>query len=72
MKPGDAVERGDVIGYVGSTGRATGPHLHYEMLVNGQLTNPLAPADATQQALACARAFARAHAFAARPAGPLP
>ena len=37
---GDKVARGTVIGYVGATGRATGPHLHYEMLVNGQLTNP--------------------------------
>jgi murein DD-endopeptidase MepM/ murein hydrolase activator NlpD len=38
---GDQVERGRVIGYVGTTGRTTGPHLHYELLVNGQLTDPL-------------------------------
>jgi murein DD-endopeptidase MepM/ murein hydrolase activator NlpD len=41
VHPGATVERNQVIGYVGATGRATGPHLHYEMLVNGQLTNPL-------------------------------
>jgi murein DD-endopeptidase MepM/ murein hydrolase activator NlpD len=41
VQPGTAVERNQVIGYVGATGRATGPHLHYEMLVNGRLTNPL-------------------------------
>jgi murein DD-endopeptidase MepM/ murein hydrolase activator NlpD len=41
VKPGQAVNRGDVIGYVGSTGRATGAHLHYEILANGQLINPL-------------------------------
>ncbi len=41
VKPGDAVVRGQLIGSVGATGRATGPHLHYEMLVNGRLTNPL-------------------------------
>lgn len=41
VAPGARVERNQVIGYVGATGRATGPHLHYEMLVNGQLTNPL-------------------------------
>ena len=35
-----AVQQGDVIGYVGMTGLATGPHLHYEYLVNGVHKNP--------------------------------
>jgi murein DD-endopeptidase MepM/ murein hydrolase activator NlpD len=38
---GQTVRRGDVVGYVGSTGRSTSPHLHYEVWVNGKLTNPL-------------------------------
>jgi hypothetical protein len=38
---GEAVHRGDVIGYVGATGRATSTHLHYEILLNGQPVNPL-------------------------------
>lgn len=35
------LKRGDVIGYVGSTGRSTGPHLHYEVWMNGRLTDPM-------------------------------
>jgi murein DD-endopeptidase MepM/ murein hydrolase activator NlpD len=38
---GQQIQRGDVIGYVGSTGRSTSSHLHYEILLNGRLTNPL-------------------------------
>lgn len=41
VKAGQTVRRGAVIGYVGTTGRTTGPHLHYEILANGQLLNPL-------------------------------
>jgi murein DD-endopeptidase MepM/ murein hydrolase activator NlpD len=38
---GQEVSRGDVIGYVGSTGRSTAAHLHYENWMNGKLTNPM-------------------------------
>ena len=40
-KPGQRVEQGTVIGYVGSSGMSTGPHLHYEFRVNGVHQNPL-------------------------------
>jgi murein DD-endopeptidase MepM/ murein hydrolase activator NlpD len=41
VAPGETVARGDVIGFAGSTGRATGDHVHYEVLANGQMLNPL-------------------------------
>jgi murein DD-endopeptidase MepM/ murein hydrolase activator NlpD len=41
VRAGQTVRRGEVIGYVGATGRATGAHLHYEILLNGRPINPL-------------------------------
>ncbi len=40
VRRGSRVSQGDIIGYVGATGWATGPHLHYEFLVNGVHKNP--------------------------------
>ena len=41
VKRGQVIRKGDVIGYVGATGRATGPHVHYEVRLNGRSLNPL-------------------------------
>ena len=40
VKKGDLIKRGDLIAYLGSSGRSTGPHLHYEVHLNGKLVNP--------------------------------
>ena len=41
VKPGEWVKRGQVLGYIGLTGRTTGPHLHYEVRLNGVPVNPM-------------------------------
>lgn len=41
VKVNDRVKRGDIIGYMGNSGSSTGPHLHYEVHVNGRAVNPM-------------------------------
>ena len=40
IKKGVRVKQGQTIGYVGSTGKSTGPHLHYEVIINGKKLTP--------------------------------
>ncbi len=41
VRPGKVIKRGELIGYVGSTGLSAGPHLHYEIIKNGKKINPI-------------------------------
>jgi murein DD-endopeptidase MepM/ murein hydrolase activator NlpD len=41
VKQGQKVKRGEIIGYVGSTGKSTGPHVHYEVIKNGKKVDPI-------------------------------
>ncbi len=41
VAPGQRIKQGEIVGYVGSTGRSTGPHLHYEVRIAGTPVNPI-------------------------------
>jgi murein DD-endopeptidase MepM/ murein hydrolase activator NlpD len=75
VSPGQRVAAGQVLGYVGSTGMSTGPHLHYEVHVNGQRVNPATFRHASRSALEGAELEAfrsRMRALLALPVGAPP
>ena len=72
VRPGQSVQQGQNIGAVGSTGWATGPHLHFEFRVNGKNHDPMEMAKHSEAATAVGRSPARVRprcALHARPAG---
>lgn len=52
VRAGDRVKKGEVIGYMGSTGRSTGTHLHYEVRVDGRAVNPMPFLQSSRELLA--------------------
>ncbi|WP_237245991.1 M23 family metallopeptidase [Sphingopyxis witflariensis] len=52
VRPGQQVKRGEIVGYVGSTGRSTGNHLHYEVRIEGAPVNPMPFVRSDQMAIA--------------------
>lgn len=52
VNPGQQVKKGDIVGYVGSTGRSTGNHLHYEVRIEGAPVNPMPFVRSDQMAIA--------------------
>lgn len=68
MRPGMRVKQGQVIGYVGMTGRATGPHLHYEVMINNAQVNPVGVKVPTANQLA-GRELSKFKSFVAQQAG---
>lgn len=66
VRPGQSVKQGDIVGRMGSTGRSTGTHLHYEIRVDGQAVNPKPFIDASPYLLAAQREAAKV-ALAALP-----
>jgi murein DD-endopeptidase MepM/ murein hydrolase activator NlpD len=65
LSPGDRVRQGDIIAYVGNTGRSTGAHLHYEVRRDGQAINPMGVGVPSGRALP-ADQMVRFNAFRAR------
>jgi murein DD-endopeptidase MepM/ murein hydrolase activator NlpD len=69
-EPGSRVARGQLIGYMGSTGRSTGSHLHYEVRIDGRAVNPIPFMKSTDYVLAMQRRAGSASMDAVAVGGP--